>query len=87
MKEQIAAGLRQMKTVPQFLLYCGDCSDGIYIPLQVSGIVVVHGSLISNTSTGWDIPWIPLWSHPGDYILERKRFNSGYEAQEDLEKS
>lgn len=74
MKEQIAAGLRRMKTAPYFLLYCGN-ED---VPSAICGILVIHGSLISNTTTDLDIPWIPLWLSPGDYILERKRFNEGY---------
>ena len=83
MKEQIASGLRQMKTTPEMLLYCGDCGDGIEIPSQVRGIFVVHSSLVSNTTTDLDIPWIPVWFEWEDYILERKRFNEGYEALED----
>ena len=79
MIEQIASGLRQMKTSPHYLLYCGDN----YVPDLVCGIPVLHGSLVLNTTTDLNIPWIPLWSQPGDYVLERKRFNSGYEARED----
>jgi hypothetical protein len=78
MKEQIASGLRQMKTTPDFLLYCGDEIDQ---PAQIAGIRVLYTDLILNTTTDLDIPWIPLWSRPGDYILERKRFNSGYEDE------
>jgi hypothetical protein len=78
MKYQIASGLRQMKTTPDFLLYCGDDIDQ---PRQIAGIRVIYGGLVSNTSTDLDIPWIPLWSCPGDYVLERKRFNSGYEEE------
>ena len=80
MKEQVAAGLRRMRTTPDFLLYCGGEED---LAKEICGSPVIYSALVSNTTSDLDIPWIPLWSAAGDYILERKRFNEGYEALEE----
>ena len=77
--EKVAAGLRNMKTKPDAFLVVeqeGWCWD----KGKILGIPVYHTEFVYNNMTDSDIRFIPLWNSEGDYIIERKRFNDGYES-------
>ena len=75
--EKTCAGLRRMKNAPDLLLYVGE--ENTLEVGKISNIKVVFSSLVLNTMTDADVPFIPLWFEDGDYVLDRSFFNKGYE--------
>ena len=75
--EHVAAGLRCMKTRPDFFLVFDPdfpCDSG-----QVCGIKVLYGNNIYTASSA-DLPITPVWLGPIFYNPDVKRFEEGWEG-------
>ena len=77
--ERAAAGLRCMKSRPDFFLVFDPdfpCDFG-----EVCGIKVVHGNNIYTASSA-DLLIVPVWLGPLVYNPDVKRFEEGWEGYE-----
>ena len=71
-------GLRRMKIEPDAFLIC-DCGERVYDQKRIFGIPVFHSVFVNNTMTDGDVDFIPMWVDEDNYIMDRARFNQGYE--------
>jgi hypothetical protein len=83
-KERVAAGLRRLKTPPDYLLLCdGDMKESQPIPCKICSIPVVYSAFVYAPSCyAITMLFCPVWTTPGYYTLERKAFEDGYEEWE-----
>ena len=75
--EKVAAGLRVMEQKPNAFLFCSN-GETTWDEPTILGIPVFHSTLVRNTFTDDDVPFIPLWRNDGEYSSSRRQFNDGF---------
>lgn len=81
--ERTAAGLRRMNYEPFAFLATESCTDEIGDWDEICGIPVFFSALIHNNYTDavcGEVPLIPIFNTRDKKLIERRRFDEGFES-------